>query len=222
MSDNGIEASLEEPRLIVEDGLAARIAAIAEPIGLNLGYRLVRVRVSGQNGTTLQIMLERPDGSFRIEDCEAFSRSFAPVLDVEDPIASAYNLEVSSPGIDRPLVRKSDFARWTDQDAKIEFTQMIEGRKRVRGFITAAEDNDILVSIADLETPLRVPYTALAEARLVMTDKLLAEAKKRASDALKETGVVTDGAEIDADAHDDLDLQEDSSDNDNRRNRNGR
>src|SRR5689334_15262871 len=101
-----------EARLIVEPGLAARVAAIAEPVIEGLGYRLVRVKVSGTDGCTVQIMAERPDGSMAVEDCETVSRALSPVLDIADPIERAYRLEISSPGLDRPLVRKSDFDRY--------------------------------------------------------------------------------------------------------------
>ncbi len=102
---------LNEPRLVVEPGLAARVSAVAEPVLNGMGYRLVRVRVSGEAGTTVQVMAERPDGTMLIEDCEAVSRALSPVMDVADPIERAYRLEISSPGIDRPLVRRSDFER---------------------------------------------------------------------------------------------------------------
>src|SRR5438445_4651928 len=111
---------LAEPRLIIEQGIAARVAAIATPVLAGMGYRLVRVRVSGTSGCTVQIMAERPDGSMPIEDCEAASRALSPVFDAEDPIESEYRLEVSSPGIDRPLVRRSDFERYAGHEAKIE------------------------------------------------------------------------------------------------------
>ena len=116
-----------EPRLIVEPGLAARVAAIAEPVLEGLGYRLVRVRVSGTDGCTVQIMAERPDGTMTVEDCEAVSRALSPVLDVDDPIDRAYRLEMSSPGIDRPLVRRSDFERYAGHVAKIEMA--VAGRR---------------------------------------------------------------------------------------------
>src|SRR6185436_358880 len=118
-----------EPRLIVEQGVAARVAAIAAPVLSDLGYRLVRVRVAGTAGITVQIMAERPDGSMTIEDCEAASRALSPVFDVEDPIDREYRLEISSPGIDRPLVRSSDFTRHAGHEAKIEMTIGIDGRK---------------------------------------------------------------------------------------------
>src|SRR6186713_3703279 len=119
MVENASEL-LNEPRLVIEPGVAARVSAVAEPVLNGMGYRLVRVRISGEAGTTVQIMAERPDGTMLIEDCEAVSRALSPVLDIADPIDRAYRLEISSPGIDRPLVRKSDFERYTGHLAKIE------------------------------------------------------------------------------------------------------
>ena len=107
-------------RIIAETGIDARIAAIVEPVLNTMGYRLVRVRLSGQNGLTLQIMAERPDGSMTIEDCEEASNALSPALDVEDPIDRAYNLEVSSPGIDRPLTRLKDFDTYEGYERTID------------------------------------------------------------------------------------------------------
>src|SRR5882724_9902426 len=116
-----------EPRLIVDPGLAARVAAIAEPVLEQLGYRLVRVRISGLSGCTVQVMAERPDGTMRIEDCETASRALSPVLDASDPIDRAYRLEISSPGIDRLLVRRSDFERYAGHPVKVEMAVAVEG-----------------------------------------------------------------------------------------------
>ena len=132
-------ASGAEPRLIVEPGLSARVAAIAEPVLEGLGYRLVRVRVSGADGCTVQIMAERPDGTMTIEDCEAASRALSPVLDAADPVDRAYRLEMSSPGIDRPLVRRSDFERHAGNVVKIEMAVAVDGRKRFRGMLLGVE-----------------------------------------------------------------------------------
>src|SRR6185369_15082717 len=129
----------DEPRLIVEQGIAARVAALAGPVLSGLGYRLVRVRVSGTSGITVQIMAERPDGSMAIEDCEAASRALSPVFDAEDPIDREYRLEISSPGIDRPLVRRSDFARYAGHEAKVEMAVAQDGRKRFRGILLGNE-----------------------------------------------------------------------------------
>jgi ribosome maturation factor RimP len=129
----------DEPRLITEPGRAARVAALAEPVLAGLGYRLVRVRISGAAGCTVQIMAERPDGTMAIEDCEAASRALSPVLDVADPIESAYQLEISSPGIDRPLVRHSDFDRYAGHVAQVEMTVPVYGRRRFRGLLLGTE-----------------------------------------------------------------------------------
>src|SRR5690348_17582911 len=126
-------AATDEPRLITEPGLPARVAAIVEPIVEQLGYRLVRVRVSGAEGCTVQIMAERPDGTMTVEDCEMVSRALSPVLDVADPIDRAYRLEISSPGMDRPLVRRSDFERHAGHLVKIEMDVPHDGRRRFRG-----------------------------------------------------------------------------------------
>src|SRR3954462_14866417 len=128
-----------EPRLITEQGIAARVAAIATPVLTGMGYRLVGVRISGRSVITVQIMVERPDGSMPIEDCEAASRALSPVFDAEDPIDREYRLEVSSPGIDRPLVRASDFARYAGHEAKIEMAVAQDGRKRFRGILLGVE-----------------------------------------------------------------------------------
>ena len=177
MSDTDIE-----PRIIAETGIEARIAHIVEPVVEGLGYRLVRVRLSAMNGATLQIMAEKPDGLMTVEDCEILSRDLSPALDVEDPIDRAYHLEVSSPGIDRPLVRRSDFERWAGHEAKIELARMLNGRKRFRGQLAGVAGDDVLVEIKrDGGEPERValPLADLAEARLVLTDELIRESLTR-------------------------------------------
>ncbi len=176
-------------RVVRETGLAARVAAIVEPAIEGLGYRLVRVKVSGQNGCTVQIMAERADGTFSIEDCELVSKDISPVLDVDDPVKTAYHLEVSSPGIDRPLVRPIDFVRAVGHEAKIELSRPIdtgtgEGRRRYRGIIHAALDETVELTIDATGGALTValPYDAIEDARLVMTDALI-EAAQKAQDA---------------------------------------
>src|SRR6516162_10849967 len=136
MSEPALMGSQTEPRLIGESGSAARVAAIAEPVLNDLGFRLVRVRISGLAGCTVQIMAERPDGVMTIEDCQMVSRALSPVLDVADPIDRAYRLEVSSPGIDRPLVRRSDFERYAGHLVKVEMAVAHQGRKRFRGILS--------------------------------------------------------------------------------------
>ena len=176
-----IEAN--EQRLVRETGIAARVAAIVDPVIADLGYRLVRVRITGANGCTVQIMAERPDGRMGVNDCEAVSRAVSPALDVEDPIDRAYHLEISSPGIDRPLVRPNDFVRWAGHEAKIEMAVPVEGRKRFRGIVKGFEGDDalLLMSAAQegVETLARLPLADIGEARLVLTDELIRESLRR-------------------------------------------
>lgn len=167
----------DEPRLVTETGVDARVAAQIEPVMNAEGFRLVRVRLSGQNGATLQIMAERADGTMTVEDCEALSRMISPILDVDDPIDRAYHLEVSSPGIDRPLVRRSDFARWRGHIAKLETSVLVGGRKRFRGTITDVDDQAVTLfrdqpSMGD-ENTNQIPFNAIADARLILTDDLI-------------------------------------------------
>jgi ribosome maturation factor RimP len=200
-----------EKRVVSESGVAARVATIIEPVLADLGFRLVRVRVNAQNGCTVQIMAERPDGTMSVEDCETVSRGVSPSLDVEDPIARAYHLEVSSPGIDRPLVRRSDFERWADHEAKLELTVPIDGRKRYRGVVRGIDGDDVLLeridAAADEERLVRLPIGDLGEARLVLTDALITEALRRDKAARKARG--DDGA--DDDGADDDEAAEDES-----------
>ena len=170
-------------RFIREVGLPARIAAIIEPALEDRGFRLVRVAISGREGKTVQVMAERSDGTMTIEDCEAVSREISALLDVHDPIAGAYRLEVSSPGIDRPLVRPSDFEDWAGHEAKIELNEPIEGRKRFRGTLQGFEGGEVRIEV-DLDDAGRqligLPVGLVAEAKLVLTDELIREALRRA------------------------------------------
>jgi ribosome maturation factor RimP len=182
--------SASDPRLIAEPGLSARVAAIAEPVIEALGYRLVRVKVSGADGCTVQVMAERPDGGMSVEDCEAVSRALSPVLDVQDPIERAYRLEVSSPGIDRPLVRKSDFDRYAGHLAKIEMEVPIEGRKRFRGKLSGTEGEAARLTRDDTEAgeaaDVLLPIHEMSEAKLVLTDELVTLALRREKAAKRE------------------------------------
>lgn len=175
--------SEHEPRLIVEPGLPARVAAIAEPVIEELGYRLVRVKVSGAEGCTVQIMAERPDGSMTVEDCEMVSRALSPVFDVNDPIEKAYRLEISSPGIDRPLVRKTDFDRFSGHLVKIEMDMPVNGRKRFRGHLAGTEGNAARLRRDDAaegeEADVLLPIDDMGDAKLVLTDELVAQALRR-------------------------------------------
>jgi ribosome maturation factor RimP len=172
-----------EPRLIVEQGVAARVAAIAEPVLFGMGYRLVRVKISGLDGCTVQIMAERPDGSMSVEDCEDVSRALSPVLDVADPIDRAYRLEVSSPGLDRPLVRRSDFIRFSGHQLKVEMVAALDGRRRFRGVLLGVEGDAARLRRDDAPageaSEVLLPIEDIAEAKLMLTDALIAEALRR-------------------------------------------
>lgn len=187
---------MNEQRLTRETGPALRVAALVEPVLADMGFRLVRVRMSGP---TLQIMAERPDGTFSIDDCEKVSRAISPMLDVEEVIASRYHLEVSSPGIDRPLVRPMDFEAWAGHEVKIEMAQAVAGRKRFRGSLEGFHEGEVRLFIENPEggkEPLLVgvPFADIGEARLVLTDGLIEAARAR----LSQRGY-GDGAEIDED-----------------------
>ncbi|MGB3447351.1 MAG: ribosome maturation factor RimP [Xanthobacteraceae bacterium] len=174
---------LNEPRLVTEPGVAARVAAVAVPVLQGMGYRLVRIKVSGEAGCTVQIMAERPDGTMLIEDCEAVSKALSPVLDVNDPIERAYRLEISSPGIDRPLVRRSDFERALGHLAKIDMAVPHQGRKRYRGIIEALHGDTVQIHRDDIregeDAVVALPLTDIGDARLVLTDDLIAESMRR-------------------------------------------
>ncbi|MEP3430708.1 MAG: ribosome maturation factor RimP [Roseibium sp.] len=181
-----------EPRIVTEQGLDARVAAIVEPVIEDLGYRLVRTRISAANGCTLQIMAERPDGTMSVEDCETVSRAVSPALDVDDPINRAYHLEVSSPGIDRPLVRAGDFERWAGHELKVEMAVMQDGRKRFRGTLLGEENNTAKVRLPDApqgeSDTVALPLEDIGEAKLVLTDDLITAALQAEKAALAGRG----------------------------------
>jgi ribosome maturation factor RimP len=182
---------LAEPRLVVEPGMAARVSAVAGPVLQGMGYRLVRIKISAEAGCTVQIMAERPDGSMQIEDCEAISRALSPVLDVADPIDRAYRLEISSPGIDRPLVRRSDFERYAGHLVKIEMAVAHQGRKRFRGTLEGVEGNALRLHRDETradedDADVMLVMEDIADARLVLTDELIAESMRRGKAAERE------------------------------------
>ena len=189
----------KEPRLVVEPGLSARVAAIAEPVLEQLGYRLVRVQVSPHAGLTVQIMAERPDGSMSVGDCETVSRALSPVIETEDPIEKAYRLEVSSPGIDRPLVRRSDFERYAGHVAKVEMARGIDGRKRFRGVLLGVEGDTVRLRREDARPDepqdFELPIEDMAEAKLVLTDALVEESLRRGKKAERGASQATENAE---------------------------
>lgn len=209
---------MTDQRLTRETGPALRVAKLIEPVLDGLGFRLVRVKMSG---STLQIMAERPDGSFTIDDCEQSSRAISPVLDVADVIASRYFLEMSSPGIDRPLVRSLDFERWAGHEAKIEMAVPQAGRKRFRGILEGFAEGEVRLFIDNPEGGsekllIGVPFADIGEAKLILTDALIEAAKDRRAGASMADGAEWTGEVEEAKDSDDEDDQE-TTDLDDRR-----
>jgi ribosome maturation factor RimP len=184
---------LDEARVITDSGLAERVGRIAEPVLRDFGLRLVRVKISAGPGATVQVMAERPDGTMSIEDCERASEELSPVLDVENLFAQAYRLELSSPGIDRPLVRESDFRRAVGYEARIEMALPVAGRRRFRGVLEAVDfvEGKVHVRVhlaADEKAAamsVDLPVADMAEARLVLTEDLIRTTLRREKAALK-------------------------------------
>lgn len=193
------DSSMPAGRFARESGAAGRIADLAEPVLSELGFRLVRVQVSGRDGHTVQIMAEREDGYLTIDECETISRELSPVFDAYDIIEGAYRLEVSSPGIDRPLVRPIDIERWSGQEAKVELAEAIDGRKRLRGTIEGFSDGEVrlVIDLPDLDGPrvIGIKPELIASARLVMTDELMRAAAERWS--AKKGPAAGEGQEMD-------------------------
>jgi ribosome maturation factor RimP len=178
---------MTDTRLARETGPALRIAALAEPVLADMGFRLVRVKMYGP---VVQIMAERSDGTFSIDDCENFSRAFSPMMDVADIISARYQLEVSSPGIDRPLVRAADFENWAGHEVKIEMAVAQAGRKRFKGELEGYTDGEVRVFVENPENGnerilIGVPFADIAEAKLTLTDELIESAQTK----LKASGV---------------------------------
>ena len=183
-------ARASEERFIKETGAAAAIAELSEPVLESLGFRLVQARILSGQGTIVEIMAERPDGSMTIDDCRTVSLALSPVLDVHDPISGAYRLQISSPGIDRPLVRPSDFDQWSGFEARIELKEMIDGRRRFRGVIEGFDEGEVRIEV-DLGKEhgvklLGLPIGLIDEAKLVLTDELVRESLRRTKQALAE------------------------------------
>jgi ribosome maturation factor RimP len=193
--------SADTARFLRETGIAAEIAAIVEPVLEDMGFRLVRVKIQGDGRDRIvQLMAERPDGSITVDDCETISKGVSPVLDVADPISGAYRLEISSPGIDRPLVRPSDFEDWSGHEAKIELKEPIDGRKRFKGILEGFEAGEVRIKADTGEHGIQhlgLPVHLIADAKLVLTDELIREALQRAKE--RHSTRPGDGAELDED-----------------------
>ena len=198
-------------RLVHETGAALAIAQLAEPVLDDLGFRLVRVRFLGKGNSQVQIMAERQDGTLTIDDCVAISRALSPVMDVEDPISSKYNLEISSPGIDRPLVRPNDFERWAGYDAKVELNEPIAERRRFKGRLEGFLDGEVRIYVksqdgSQEEILIGLPFNKISDAKLIMTDELFEKSRKQnqekaendnTGDGDNDTSGFGDGSEID-------------------------
>lgn len=198
----GVSEPATEARFFSETGTAAEIAALAEPVLESIGFRLVLVRIMGGHGPVVEIMAERPDGSMSIEDCKTASLALSPVLDVHDPLPMSYRLQISSPGIDRPLVRPGDFEKWAGYEAKIETKELIGGRRRFRGILEGLEDGEARIEV-DLGTEagvqvLGLPIGLVSEARLVLTDELVRDSLRRAKKSQAGTPRQGDGHETTA------------------------
>lgn len=158
--------------------VTARVAETIEPTIVDMGYELVRVQLTGGGNAVLQIMADRTDGGeMQVDDCADISRAISAVLDVDDPIDGAYSLEVSSPGIDRPLTKLDHFARFAGHDARIELREGLEGRKRFRGILSGVEGELVLLRLEDENTDeetIELPFEQISKAKLVLTDELLA------------------------------------------------
>jgi ribosome maturation factor RimP len=171
--------------LVAKASIDRRIAEIITPVIEDMGFELVRVRLMGGLSKTLQIMAERPTGGIEVDECAEISTAVSATLDVEDPIEDAYTLEVSSPGIDRPLTRLKDFDVWQGHEAKIETTEMIDGRRRFKGVLQGTEGSEVLIEIDVDGTPTTIglQFDWLSDAKLVLTDDLIRQVLRARKDA---------------------------------------
>lgn len=196
--------------LIAKTAIDRRLADIVGPVIEGLGFELVRIRLMGGKTRILQIMADRPEGGIIVDECGAISTAVSAVLDVEDPIEENYILEVSSPGIDRPLTRLKDFDMWVDYEARIETTELIDGRRRFKGVLQGTEGDEVLIEIEEggESVTIGLKFDWLSDAKLILTDELIAEMLRQR----KAAGIVdesefdeieeTEGDEDDEDASD--------------------
>ncbi|PZO65290.1 MAG: ribosome maturation factor RimP [Paracoccus denitrificans] len=214
--------------LVAKTPIDRRIAEIITPVIEDMGFELVRLRLQGGKTATLQIMADRPEGGINVDDCAEISTAVSATLDVEDPLEDPYHLEVSSPGIDRPLTRLKDFAMFEGYDARLETNQQIDGRKRFKGILAGVEGDEVLLNIQEHgeETTIGLNFDWLSDAKLLLTDELIAvmlRQRKEAgtapadADALTDgilDGSATDGAELDETAFDEIETEDESDDDD--------
>lgn len=193
--------------LIAKTAIDRRLAEIVTPAIEDLGFELVRIRLMGGKTRTLQIMADRPDGGIIVEDCAKISTAVSAILDVEDPVEDQYILEVSSPGIDRPLTRLKDFDMWADYEARIETTELIDGRRRFKGILRGTEGDEVLIELEEQgeSVTIGLQFDWLSDAKLILTDDLIAEMlrQKKASGVFDEADFdeieETEGDEAEAD-----------------------
>lgn len=206
--------------LIAKTAIDRRLAEIVAPVIEDLGFELVRIRLQGGRTATLQIMADRPEGGINVDDCADISTAVSATLDVEDPLEDAYHLEVSSPGIDRPLTRLKDFATFEGYEARLETTQPIDGRKRFKGVLAGVEGDEVLLNIDDNQggtQTIGLNFDWLSDAKLVLTDELIAEMLRQRKEAGTLDQQTLDESAFDAivtDGEDDPDSDTDSGDAD--------
>ena len=190
--------------LIAKTPLDQRLAQIVQPVIEGMGFELVRLRVMSGKTRTLQIMADRPLGGIEVDDCARISTAVSAILDVDDPLEDAYTLEVSSPGIDRPLTRLKDFALWDGYEARVETAELIDGRRRFKGILCGVEDDEVLIEIEEGGEPVTIglKFEWLTDAKLILTDELIAEMLR----TRKAAGV------IDETQFDDIETEDDSDD----------
>ncbi len=173
--------------LIAKAAIDRRLAGIITPVIEDMGFELVRVRMMSGKSVTVQVMADRPEGGIDVDDCGQISTAIGAVLDVEDPIVEEYSLEVSSPGIDRPLTRLKDFANFEGYEAKLETEDLIDGRRRFKGELAGVEGDEVLINIEEGTVGLKFEW--LTDAKLVLTDELIKEMlrQRKASGVIDET-----------------------------------
>ncbi|WKW51419.1 ribosome maturation factor RimP [Rhodomicrobium lacus] len=201
--------SVPTERFTREFGAAADLAALVEPVLEDMGFRLVRVTMSKRDGATIQIMADKPDGAINVDDCANISRRISPLLDAHDPIKDRYFLEVSSPGIDRILVRPSDFEDWAGFETKVELKELVDGRKRFRGILEGYENGEMLLQVqldpkGEPQT-IGVPVDLIHDAKLVLTDELIRASLTKAKAAGKNWA---EGGEIEDEQIEDAELND--------------
>ena len=190
--------------LIAKTAIDQRLASIVAPVIEGLGFELVRLRVMSGKSQTLQIMADKPEGGIEVEHCADISTAVSAVLDIEDPLEDAYTLEVSSPGIDRPLTRLKDFAVWEGHEARIETTELIDGRRRFKGVLAGVEGDEVLIEIEENGEAVTIglQFDWLSDAKLVLTDDLITEMlrTRKASGAIDESkfDLIEDETQADA------------------------